>query len=361
MSFLNRLILTFAVTLLFACGKGNDEVQNTDDAIDVAKFTNLIEAEQTINKVPGLQLVYKKKGQLFTYTKGVKNVNTNENIDANTVFQAASMSKVVAAYVFLKLVDKGVLNLDVPLSQYYKYNRLVQNANNLSVTARHVLLHTSGFVNWTSTTNGPLDGRFTPGTSYLYSGEGFQYLQYTVEHLTGKKLNELAIEEVFKPFGMTRSAFYMTDELVENKSSGHDGLTFHNNIAFAQSSANAAFSLTTTATDYAKFLQKVFLDKEGLSNTLYTEMVKVGLLQKNNVVQLARGLGIGIQSNEKGKSYFHGGSNAGYRALFIVYPDDNEFFVFLANSSTGYDLRKPFCNLFFGSNQTQYFLNETDE
>ena len=53
------------------------------------------------------------------------------------------------------------------------------------ITARHVLAHTSGFQNWRSAKD-PLKIHFTPGEKYLYSGEGYSYLQSVVTQLTGR-------------------------------------------------------------------------------------------------------------------------------------------------------------------------------
>src|SRR5690554_8133589 len=65
--------------------------------------------------VPGVQIVHVKDGQATSYNLGVKRSGAPEPVDENTVFQAASMSKVVAAYAFLRLFDRGVFDLDEPL------------------------------------------------------------------------------------------------------------------------------------------------------------------------------------------------------------------------------------------------------
>ncbi len=354
----NKVLITYmiaAISFFVACSKKNDN-PNTEEKLQIKAIEAAIDLQVKSKKTPGLQLVYVKGNQTYTYHKGLRNVNFPDVVDENTVFQAASMSKPLAAYVFLRLVDRGVLSLDVPLSTYFEYDRLVKNPNNLSVTARQILLHTAGFVNWTDALGGPVDAQFPAGERYFYSGEGFQYLQKTVEHLTKKTLNQLANEEVFKPFGMTRSAFYVTAALEGNKAAGHEIDKFSNNSNYTEAMANAAFSLITTAKDYAKFIQKVYVDKVGLSDAMYNEMATIGILQNNTRPNVGRGLGIGIQKNEKGISFFHGGNNPGFKAFHMVYPADKEFFIFLSNSSVGYDLRLPLCELFFGSNITQYAL-----
>ena len=127
---------------------------------------------------------------------GVTNMLTQQPVTDDTVFEAASMTKPVCAYIVLRLVDRGVLKLDTPLYTYLPYDDIAYDDRYKLITARMVLTHRSGFPNWRS---GKLDIKFTPGTEFSYSGEGFVYLGKVVERLTGKKLVQLCEEEVFKP------------------------------------------------------------------------------------------------------------------------------------------------------------------
>src|SRR4051794_22461196 len=99
--------------------------------------------------VPGLALAVVRGGQLAeTLELGRKRAGEDERVDRTTVFQAASLSKPVFAYLVLQLVSEGVLELDVPLSTYW-VESYVHNDDMLSmVTARHVLSHTTGWPNW---------------------------------------------------------------------------------------------------------------------------------------------------------------------------------------------------------------------
>ena len=81
------------------------------------------------------------------------------------MFEAASMSKPVFAYVVMKLCETGVLNLDTPLTTYTA-DRFLQDDPRLDlITARHVLSHTSGFQNWRSEQE-PLAIHFAPGNDF---------------------------------------------------------------------------------------------------------------------------------------------------------------------------------------------------
>ena len=76
------------------------------------------------------------------------------------------------------------------------------------ITARHCLSHSSGFANWRwYEPDQKLHVHFEPGSQYSYSGEGLCYLQFVIEKLTGKSLNELMQEKLFGPLGMKNSSY----------------------------------------------------------------------------------------------------------------------------------------------------------
>ena len=93
------------------------------------------------------------------------------------------MSKPVFAYAVMKLVEKGVLDLDAPLTKYTR-GRIVDDPRIELVTVRRVLSHTTGFQNWSSREDA-LRIHFQPGERFQYSGEGYSYLQNVVTQLVG--------------------------------------------------------------------------------------------------------------------------------------------------------------------------------
>lgn len=115
---------------------------------------------------------------------GVKDFVSKAPVDPDTVFEAGSVSKTVFAYEILKLCERGVLDLDTPLTKYTP-DRFIKGDRRLDlITARHVLSHTTGFPNWRSEKE-PLAIQFTPGERWSYSGEGYSYLHSVMRHLTG--------------------------------------------------------------------------------------------------------------------------------------------------------------------------------
>src|SRR5690606_13145276 len=131
------------------------------------------------NNIPGVQIAHIKGDQVDSYAYGVANIASGTPVTEDHLFQAASISKTVATYAFLRLYDKGVFDLDVPLNQYYIYDRVARanNPKNDLITARHVLAHLTGYPNWVMDAN-TLAWRnsvlepgaaYTPGVDYRYS------------------------------------------------------------------------------------------------------------------------------------------------------------------------------------------------
>lgn len=120
--------------------------------------------------VPGLSIALIRDGKLSWHKAfGVKNAETKEALAETTVFEAASLSKPVFAYAVLKLIDRGRLDLDRPLSSYISSAYLPDDRVKL-ITTRMVLAHTTGFQNEVTPAK-PLRIYFTPGDKFSYSGK----------------------------------------------------------------------------------------------------------------------------------------------------------------------------------------------
>ena len=93
---------------------------------------------------------------------GFGDAAANKPVTARTMFEAASVSKPVFAYVVMKLCESGILDLDTPLTKYTSERFLPNDPRLDLITARHVLAHTAGFQNWRSESSA-LAISFTPG------------------------------------------------------------------------------------------------------------------------------------------------------------------------------------------------------
>ncbi|RZK31046.1 MAG: class A beta-lactamase-related serine hydrolase, partial [Hymenobacter sp.] len=210
--------------------------------------------------VPGMQVVYTKGKIVEAYNLGVREVGTSQPVTAATTFEAASLGKEMLSYITLRLHDRHLLDLDKPLLHYHAYPRLQGQARAARITARMVLAHTTGLPNWAENPTSPgwktsaLTLKYAPDSCWNYSGEGYAFLQKTLENITGKPLETLATEEIFKPLGLKNSSFMWRESFAATASAGHDGAGKPLPIDHF-SEPNAGYSLYATAADYSRFLQ----------------------------------------------------------------------------------------------------------
>ncbi|HSF53009.1 MAG TPA: serine hydrolase domain-containing protein [Algoriphagus sp.] len=285
------------------------------------------------NQIPGISYTYLEKGKIKdTFALGRAN-NKNSPVDKETVFSGASLSKPIFAYLIMQLVDEGTLNLDTPLSDYYKYPDIQNEPNHQIVTAKMVLSHTCGLPNWRS---GKLKFKYEPGERFSYSGEGYVWLQRVVEHLKEKSLEELAQEYVFKPLGMTRSSYVYLQDFEENYS-----LSFKKNGDQTSKSkvktGNAAASLQTTSHDFGLFLEALLAGKNispELHQMMFNPMVPVEP-KEDQKQELYWGLGVGIQQTDAGKQIFQWGDNFTFRGYFTANVENGNAIVYFSNSENG--------------------------
>jgi CubicO group peptidase (beta-lactamase class C family) len=182
-----------------------------------------------------------------------------------------------------------------------------------------VLRHTTGLPNWGNEKEAKL--MFSPDSCFSYSGEGFVFLQKTIEKITSKPLNKIAQEEIFSPLKMENSSYEWTNKFDSTSAFGNSA-----NEIKRHSSQNAAYSLLTNAHDYNAFLQAVTSGK-GLK--LATHRMMIGEATPTNwynhkvteaTSHINWGLGVGLQQNENGKAIWHWGDNGGFKAFYIVFP-----------------------------------------
>lgn len=313
--------------------------------------------------IPGAQLVHGTVDTATLYCVGTtRNDADGKAVDAQTVFQAASLSKVVGAYVALRLADAGVIDLDTPLWQYWPSPRVAGNVPAQAITARQVLSHTSGLPNWQISPSLPeiehtaLQSLMPPGQGFAYSGEGFFLLQRTLEQVTGQRWEQLAREHAFAPLGMDSSHYLATEGFNAHKAYGHhaDG-TLERERVFAWE--NTAWTLSTTASDYHRFVTRALFNGEGLQPATHAAFLDPASDAADPRATtpadacIAWGLGVGLQNADGRRLVWHWGDNPGFKAFFALDRDSGAHLVLLTNSQNGPKAYRPLLQQFLGAGQ----------
>ncbi|NOX70837.1 MAG: beta-lactamase family protein, partial [Gammaproteobacteria bacterium] len=358
-----------ALILIPGCSllASKDTTRNTEDAarasfvsangtvVARAELDAFVDRQMADLDMPGLSIAVISDGEIvYTRATGIANRDTGSAVDEDSIFEAASLSKPVFAYFVLRLVGKGVLNLDVPLHTYLPMEELAYDPRYRSVTARMVLSHTTGFPNWRWFDPAPVERNIERGTMYMkrnpgefgYSGEGYNYLAEVIAHLTNNDMttiDDLFQEEVAKPLGMQHSAFVRTGFIGEHKVSGHkQGKVADDRWprSFPDDTPltfGAAGRLHTNAQDYALFMTGM-IEGRGLRPELRNEFFKEQsrLPEDSETRRLtgetAWGLGIAIEPTPYGIRYEHGGNNGNFQSGMMVFLESGLGFVFFTNS-----------------------------
>ncbi len=299
--------------------------------------------------IPGLSFGYIDKGEPAQLTVvGLADTENGVAVDQDTIFQAASLSKPVLAFIVLKLVERGEFSLDQPLYEILQNPRIENKEWAKLITPKHVLAHQTGFPNWS---NGNLKFFFQPGSDFNYSGEGYVYLQNVLEKVTGLSLQALAEREVFKPLGMQNSYFTWSEQDELKLAQGHDRAG--NQVTRGIPEPNAASSLHTTAEDYLKFVSAWFDDEQLHPGSRQKAFEPISTKDQGEpTTTMEWGLGWGVLAEGDSKSVWHWGDNGVFRALVIVQPDTERAFVYFTNSQNGLAIAKQVTEKIFPGNQS---------
>jgi len=287
------------------------------------------------HRVPGLSAAVIQDGVVTgSHSRGLMNVDKGEPISADTVFEAASLTKPVYAYMALGLHEQGVLGLDEPLGRYLR-EPYIDDERVGRITMRDVLRHTPGFPNWRPK-GGELQLKYEPGSRFSYSGEGYKYLQTVVEVVTGLPSEQLVRTRVLKPLGMARSQLVWHDDLADYFADPHasDG-SLRSRRAYHE--ANAAYTLYTTPLEYARFVLAVLGCAPQFTFRLDADLVQEMVAPQVRVnPSCAWGLGWGIDVSDPGDPViWHWGDDGGYKNLVAASISSASGGVVMTNGDTG--------------------------
>jgi len=280
------------------------------------------------NNVPALGIGVIENGKL-TKVEVYGTLDKQATAPYNTIFKVASLTKPIVALTTLKLIDKGILDMDEPLYKFWIDPDIKEDKRYKKLTPRLVLSHQTGFPNWRyMTETNKLAFQFDPGTKYQYSGEGFEYLRKAIETKLGKSIEELTNELLFSPLQMTDTRFWWDNKMDESRYA--QNIDADGNIlpTIKYYEANAAANLLTTVENYGKFLAYVINGAE-LSENLFQEMQNHQVeLKVNNYFGLGWEILTDFSNNEF--ALLHTGKDPGVSTLAIIFPKSkNGYLIFL--------------------------------
>lgn len=309
-------------------------------------------------KVPGVSIAVINDFKIeWAKAYGVKDIETTEPVSTDTLFQAGSISKPVAAMVALKKVEQGKIALDENINNKLTSWKLPDNdfTAKRKVTLANLLSHTGGttvhgFPGYAVGEKIPtlpevLDGakpantapvrvNMEPGTKPRYSGGGTTIAQLAIMDIEKKPYPQIAKETVLGPLSMNNSTYEqpLPVETRKKAASGYrgDGKEVEGKIHVYPEMAAAG--LWTTPTDLAKFAIEMQLSLVGKSNKVLSKDMTAKMVTPFMEVV---GLGFFIEKRGAATYFGHGGADEGFRAQLLVNKDKGYGAVVMVNSDNG--------------------------
>lgn len=274
-------------------------------------------------------------------------------VTTETRFQAASISKPVAALAALKLVEQGRLSLDEDVNAKLKSWKVPDNAFTSieKVTLRRLLSHSGGLTvhgfpgyqvsdrlptlveildGVKPANTGPVRVDIKPGSQWRYSGGGITVMQLLMTDVTSTPFPDLMQSFVLSKIGMQASTYRqpLPEALRSQAASAYDNDGHEIPGKWHVYPEMAAAGLWTTPSDLARFAIELQLSLDGKANHVLSQDMTRQMLTR----QIGNwGLGIGLTDRE----FNHGGSNEGFRCLMVATLHTGKGVVIMTNSDQG--------------------------
>ncbi len=315
------------------------------------------------HRVPGVAVALVRRGKLaWVQACGFADLQSEREVSAETVFNIGSISKTVAAWGLMLLVEQGKIGLDAPVMDAVKRWELPPSAfDPAGVTLRRLLSHTAGLSlhgypgfspdatlptleqSLSGNTNGAGDVQLVhePGTGWQYSGGGYTLAQLLCEELTGESFAEFLHASVLAPLHMEHSAYGWPSELLERSATPYDesGEPLPRGGPCFPELAAAGFQ--TTAGDLALFACAGLTRFRDAAAPLVLKPETIELMQASAPASPEYGLGYDVRDEGGLRLVGHGGANAGWMARLTLAPASGDALVVLTNGSNGNALIGP--------------------
>ena len=357
-------VFSVAVATVFLA---QPRAQSKDEFGRLDRISSFVADVMRTYEVPGVSVAVFTDFQLeWAKGFGVASVATRQPVDAQTLFQAASISKPVAAAAALQMVQEGKLGLDTPINTYLASWKLPASdlAANTPVTLRRILSHTAGvsvhgFKGYESSAKVPtlvqvLDGQppanseparitIKPGTKFEYSGGAYTIMQLAMTEIAKLPFPEIMRTRVLEPAGMHFSTYEqpIPDALVKFATAGHVG-----HGALLPGGRNtypemAAAGLWTTPSDLARFGMEIERARAGRPGAVLSKEMADLMATPEPGIEAMKGPG-GLESyyghgfevyKRAGKSFYgHTGGNEGYRCMLVLFPEGGHGVAVMTNA-----------------------------
>ena len=324
-------------------------------------LNNYIPEKMKEASVVGLGVsVVSDKEVLFAKGFGFSDKGNGKEVNPDTIFRTASVSKILNLVVTMKLVEEGKLSLDKDISQYLpELNLKTRFQKSKPITIRSILTHHSGlpsdrlkgFFSHSKTDSleklvSDVSGEYVsypPDYIYSYSNLGHSILGRIIEKVSGDSYSNVLQKKVFQPLGMANSFYEVNLERKNDYAKGYSGLIFKTEVNEPGLRDLPAGFLNSSVNDLSKVIQLFINDGRinGISYLKESTLKEIYTIQNPNHAlddDFKIGLSFFINTFDLGNDIFsisHGGDTFLYHAILGILPKEKLGVIVLSNTNTG--------------------------
>lgn len=349
------IVLTFFICIIIVLLTGSLQIKRDMSAHAPLKdfqkhLESRIPALMKLYRIPGCNIALVLDSKIvWTQAFGYADMESGRKMTTDTPMSVQSITKSVTAWGVMKLVEKGLIDLDTSLSIYLKSWQLPHSDFPVEkVTIRRLLNHTAGMplgdftdVYSPGEKMPSLQEKLTqeailsqePGRGFSYSNVGYHLLELLIEEVTGNKYSDFIRSEIFLPLKMGTATFEVDKDMEPFPPVGYD--LSCKPVPVYLYPEKASGGLFSTAEDIARFVltgmkENPVLKSRTIAQMYSSEVDKIGIY---NLVFEAYGLGYYIETLPNGLlSISHGGQGNGIMTHFQAVPETGDAIVILTNS-----------------------------
>jgi len=160
--------------------------------------------------IPGLSIgITDRERTLWVASYGCSELESERKVAPGDLFEIGSISKFFSVIVLMQLRDKGLVDLDRPVTDYLPWFKV--KSRYAPITLHHLLTHTAGLVigQEESPEGVPevwslrcTEASTPPGEHFHYSNHGYKTVGLVIEKLTGRSCGDMVRDRVLRPLGM---------------------------------------------------------------------------------------------------------------------------------------------------------------
>ncbi len=326
-------------------------LQWSSKAQSLPGYDSLIRKLATDFETPGIVVAVLDGDKYQEYRFGYSNLESRKPVSSKTVFNVASVSKLLTGIAVMQLAEKGMIDLDKPIEEYLTRWKLPSAAfDSRLVTVRRVLNHSAGLssefgpgftpkdsllplveiLSGKSPKRKPLIIETEPGKQHVYSNPGFGLLQLLIEEISGMSFAGYMKKNIFDKLNMSQSGF--TDPLVypdqPDLATPYDYRL--NALDQERFVVLAAAGLLTTLSDLEKMMLEETTGQHLLRKETYEKMIDVKTPEIYGLAHI-----IHRYKNETAHAG-HTGLGSGWNSSYQFIPGTKKAIIVLTNGDNGF-------------------------